>query len=875
MAIELASPKIVLIAAPLGFGKSAYVRRYAARFARMQARRCAPGQHVDDLLLQVRAAAADLEANEPWLLVLEDADVLEMDVLLDFVRQAIPALQGGTLAVTTSRAPPPKLLQAFSANDVTIVLRSDIAFDLKNIESHSEYADFDASTLFRVAAITQGWSAPMQIMARQIAKHETSVDLFDIQNEMWNAVFDWISNRIIDPLPDDIRDALIAATTFGDLTVDDFGDYDGRESRIATVLCNELQLADNDDGKIHVLPLLRHCIYRRYGGQMRDAAESIVGTAGSVRRELREIRSLVATGKFSIAEKIVREIHVLHLAEYPYPGLILEYLQRSTAELSSFPKLWLALLPSRRAFCPRRQLLEEARSAVEAALPNRFLRNFLWGVLGVLFAEAHELDRAREVLARLRGERGGKVFGEAVALFVALEEGAVDEARARYHKVRSTLIRYPAWYRYLRAEMLRAEKRRAFSGESTLFGDNIVGTPRLAPASYADGAEAVYALTTAWLRGDDHAVGASAAVLLRRLYRGGSPMLWRTTAAAIGIELNDVESGDASDDAFSAMFLAERATAENDRQRFMQGAIESAAASGMAGVNIAAAMVREIGDRRASAKVTAPSADAAENNGPREKPLLRRYIDVLVRRFGKARRTGGDVEYKVFVDIVRGTVSSRDGVRMRVSERTLALLALLVTEGAGIRRERAIDLLWPELDADASSNAFKAALHRARKQLGHSGAIQLSDGELSLAPSVRSNFRNLVDFAAGGDPRRDAEAMAAILQAVAEESWAWAPWEWFAERALRMREAARSIGLALAAAQSEAKDWPATIATCRATIALEPFDGVSRATLARAHRAMGNEALAIAEIRSYEGLLKEELGLALPEDLRVLARSGA
>ncbi len=707
--------------------------------------------------------------------------------------------------------------------------------------------------------------------------------MFDIHNEMWREVFDWLTNRVIDPLPADIRYALIAATTFGDLCVEDFGDFDGQHSRIASLLCREYQLADVDNGTIHVLPILALCVFNRYGAAVKETAESIVGAVDSFHGELRDVRSCITTGKFADAESILREKHVLHLSEYAYPGLILEYMQRSTFNLSAYPKLWLGLLPSRRIFCPPYQLLEEARSAIASAPRSRMLRTFLQATIALLYAETQQIDRARENVEALRKERGAKLFGESVALFIALERESWDEALGHYLNVRSVISRYPAWFRFLHRAIARAEAQRALGGEPSLSKPHGAIAGQTVTADYADASETVDAFVIAWLHGDEDASNIAKSGLLQQLYRGASPMHWRIAAAVEGIDLRTTKWASHRDQALSAMFLAEHASTPEDRRRYLQHAVAIAEGASLDRIQMTATLALAAADPERSTALMEIATTLAENKGftslqPEvvEKAAgtrgeLSGTIDVLARRFAYSNQSERESAEDLFVDIVRGTISCGRGERLRVSTGTLALIVLLVTEGGALRRERAIDLLWPDLDGEAGTNALKAALHRARRQLGVLSGIQLRDGVLSLGPSVRSNFQKLTALAVAGDPLRDAHIMATILHAVAEETWEWASWEWFGERAERIRMAARKIGLALAAAQSEAQDWRALVATARDSIALEPLDEVPRAMIVQAYRAMGNEPLAVAEIRSYESVLQKELGIALPVELRALA----
>ena len=878
--------KVLLVCAPVGFGKHRFVRHYAEPWDRLEVRRCTPDQTVQHLLAQVQSTAAAQGILGRWMLLLEGAEVLENGVFAEFLAQALPSLEGGVIAITSSRAPPPAVLGALPDGVGALFLRSDLALNAKRAASYSEFSGFDASTLFQISAIASGWSAPMEIMARRMLAGEDAVDIFDPRNDMWNEVFDWLTSRVIDPLPADIRAALVAAVTFGDMDVEDFGDFDGRNSRIADLICKEYQLAQNDNGVVRVLPILALCIYERYGAEMKEAADAMLDAAGSFREELRAIRSCVATGRFSVAEHIEREQHLLHLSEYAYSGMILEYMLRSTVDLASFPNLWLALLPSRRTFRSPQQLLEEARSALEAAPSNSLLRNLLLAAIAALLAESGELDEARKTLTILREERGSRIFGDVVALLIAMEERSWDEALEYYRKVRATVARYPAWFVYFQSILVRGELQRALGSEGPFTQIRSGMTDRLIPVSYTDASSTVSALMISWLQGDDQAANLAKSMLLRQLYHGASPTHWRIAAAFDGIDLSTTKSTDPRENAVSALLLAERSSAVEDRRRYLEQAAAIADASGLACIERLATAVLEFADPDQSAPFMTRAVALTGSEGcadikagrddlaKREASQGPTALEVLVRRFGVTHQPKRDTDADVFVDIVHGDVFSGEGERVPLSERTLALVALIVTDGGKISRERAIDVLWPDLDGDAGANALKAVLHRAREQLGSSEAIQLRNGTLSFGSSVRSNYQHLMALASQADPLRDAESMSTILQAIAGATWDWAPWGWFGERIERMRSAARAIGLTLGAAQGGAGDWAGVAATARATIELDPLDEVPRAMLVRAYRALGNEPLAIAEILNYEKLLKTELGIALPEELRALAGSG-
>lgn len=73
----------------------------------------------------------------------------------------------------------------------------------------------------------------------------------------------------------------------------------------------------------------------------------------------------------------------------------------------------------------------------------------------------------------------------------------------------------------------------------------------------------------------------------------------------------------------------------------------------------------------------------------------------------------------------------------KAPRKMLSLLKVLICLGGSkVRDHRLIDALWPDDEADAGRAAFNVTLHRLRKLLGDSEAIQVEDGLVSLTPQL-------------------------------------------------------------------------------------------------------------------------------------------
>ena len=76
---------------------------------------------------------------------------------------------------------------------------------------------------------------------------------------------------------------------------------------------------------------------------------------------------------------------------------------------------------------------------------------------------------------------------------------------------------------------------------------------------------------------------------------------------------------------------------------------------------------------------------------------------------------------------------------------------LALTPGRRLPRERAVECLWPQLDAEAGLSNLHKAAHHARRALGDTGAVVLREGKVALAPEARVET-DVERFEATGDP---------------------------------------------------------------------------------------------------------------------------
>ena len=71
----------------------------------------------------------------------------------------------------------------------------------------------------------------------------------------------------------------------------------------------------------------------------------------------------------------------------------------------------------------------------------------------------------------------------------------------------------------------------------------------------------------------------------------------------------------------------------------------------------------------------------------------------------------------------------------KVQKKPLEMLRVLISFGSkDVGEERIIDALWPEADGDVAHISLRTTVHRLRQLIGNDGALQFSEGRISLDP---------------------------------------------------------------------------------------------------------------------------------------------
>jgi predicted ATPase/DNA-binding SARP family transcriptional activator/DNA-binding CsgD family transcriptional regulator len=235
-------------------------------------------------------------------------------------------------------------------------------------------------------------------------------------------------------------------------------------------------------------------------------------------------------------------------------------------------------------------------------------------------------------------------------------------------------------------------------------------------------------------------------------------------------------------------------------------------------------------------------------------------------------------------------------VRLAVGERRLAdrdwprrtarelLLLLLATPGHRLPRERALDLLWPELAPPAARNELAKATHALRRVLepaleaGAASAYVTGDADaVGLRPDVDvwtdvGAFQVALTRAAKGAPPARREALRAAIALYGGDLLADEPGAgWSAARREAVRQTWRGAVLALADLGLAADSPGDAVPPLRALLAADPADEAAHRALMRALAATGQPAEALRQYARCTRALRDELDVPPSEETEALA----
>ena len=215
-----------------------------------------------------------------------------------------------------------------------------------------------------------------------------------------------------------------------------------------------------------------------------------------------------------------------------------------------------------------------------------------------------------------------------------------------------------------------------------------------------------------------------------------------------------------------------------------------------------------------------------------------------------------------------GTHTVGEGAwRLRKAAALVKLLAL--APGHHLHRERAMDLLWPNLGRKAAANNLSQALHAARRALGPddagaaSGFVASRGEQLVLCPGgeLWLDVEAFEEAVATARRSREPAAYRAALNLYAGELLPGDPYEeWAEERREGLRQSFLALLIELASFHEGRGEYEPGIESLRRVLVEEPTREEAHIGLMRLYALGGRQAEALAQYARLEEVLSRELG---------------
>jgi predicted ATPase/DNA-binding SARP family transcriptional activator len=194
--------------------------------------------------------------------------------------------------------------------------------------------------------------------------------------------------------------------------------------------------------------------------------------------------------------------------------------------------------------------------------------------------------------------------------------------------------------------------------------------------------------------------------------------------------------------------------------------------------------------------------------------------------------------------------------------------ALALEPGRRLHRERAMELLWPDLTATAAQNNLHQALHAARRVLGPD-SIVLADGMLELAPAATCDVDVFEEAARAAREHGTPDAYGTALDAYGGELLPEDAYESWSEA---RRAALGDLHCALCLELAELQEPADAIATLQRALAAAPLHEPAHRALMRTYERLGRRQDALAQFHRLRGALRRTFEAEPDAETRALYR---
>jgi DNA-binding SARP family transcriptional activator len=923
--VAAAQPRILVLVAPAGYGKSLVARSLAAQAGSLHICRLPLGGDemaravLDALVASDHSRAARLAADRlarrhgssstsaremlrrEWRLSIADDVFLLHDAVgalatpagADLCAELAGTLPAQRRLIVATRTPlPPAVAAALSPEETMTVARDTLALTEPEVELLARHAGLDRRDAARLFTAAHGWPLVTRLLIERMRTDSDSSALEGVGTLPNDAVLDFVAHRTVAGLARRVREALVVASLFARAKYLDIVRILGPEcddAVFARMTSLPFVERDGEDAIIH--PEITRLLRERFVSVVEPLYERTLMVLSRAGRHFAAASIALDAGDGLRAAEIAEAAPPFTAAPIPI-GECERVIERLEPRfLTRFPNLWVATIPYRSFSLDSATYIREAET-IYFCLPARAGVEQRAAVLMLLASAYTNVGRAADAAALLV---------EALAGFAGAESGG-----------RASLLNFMASLRGIEGRF--SEARRLAEEAARISRDSFGENQTL---HYIEAHEAAY-------RGRQDRVTVILDELMQRR-TGTDPPLYRAYVAMNGALFSWANGDDAAFERYQTAFedgitpAVEAALGmliEAARGRPASGSEEHpwplvtavtqlyrmAHAATPERAREAARSAARAADRR-GAPYTRTLAHVAvymldEAARPQEagvlrqivsaieSPELRRAVDsVLAGRpagilepFVRRRvlRERVRSEPRLVVELLAGRVT-RDGESVRLRGKEFELVALLASTRGSLSRDEIGEALWEHLDTNEWRNNLKVTMYRVRKALA-SRALTATEGlRHRLAPAVDVDLRRgevlVRDLRTPLDDTVRGQ-LHAVMEALREgaieryEQFAWSH-----TLVARLHDLACACGLALAGDALAHGRVDEALAYAGRVREVDSLDEKACEITIRALVASGAVDAARRELQRYAAALNRELAASPPTLLVDLVRS--
>ncbi|HTA39460.1 MAG TPA: BTAD domain-containing putative transcriptional regulator [Candidatus Acidoferrales bacterium] len=887
--LERVRPKILVLVAPAGFGKSTVARQYlqgreawgicdcaavrsdvelgrrllAALQAAFPKRRDAfvacerllsdGSASVADRLRSVLEAWRELEAGT---ILFENAENLRTAPAVHALfAQLLASMPPGRSAVICTREPLRSHLTRFAAPHEIVALRAEeLAFDAADVREIFAPDALDSETVEGVLAASRGWPIAVLLLRRFAAEGRIAALLNRLGDSAFEELHDYLVDEVLGTLGERLSAAVFACAAIPQATAADVEAALGGDSGIAELerFVRESPFASRGaDGVFLLHPILATALI---AGQQDRRIELLATVA--LRHEQsgafeRAAELHLARGdRDAAADALGRDRVSLEGSLTPSYARVLYALDR--VRILQYPRLWTATCLRRMYRVDMAALLDEAESVWRMVSPTApaldrcyvaTLRVLMMSEMGRFEEADATIDECADVLAKVETELPVDAWFVYLRALVAARLGQLNGSEpiltAALPMVASMDLPAMETFLTLAVHVARPRGDRALERQFLARADDLARHSTLDNAVARVLSEIAFG---AWLCGD--------AAVLEDLSPEAADSLRHVVYRHVVAAAQSPDDAEAVRDALAAAHAAREC-----REPFVECLAELALA-----LCDPSEFVEAIARARTAAMrcESAPLREAVEAIARREASCG--FLTSFADRLTRARH---ETAAPVDVEFAGGTVRAC-GREVRLAGREAELLFALAARREPMARAHLAALLWPELDDDSARNALSVCLHRLRRSVGAAAIVREGEG-YRLCDGARVDVweieRTLAAMRSRGWLDEDART---ALTRFATQLNAPSParmerWEWFGAQGRRIEALRVDVTHRLGADALERGDAYAALTCANEILGRDPFDEPAREMAIRAHLAMDDRAAAMRSYRQYREILQSEL----------------